>query len=39
MRRSLGKSQITLSDAKKAFADVNKDVVDLCVFDALKRTK
>jgi len=35
MRRSLGESQITLLDAKKACVDVNKDVADLCVFDVM----
>jgi len=35
MRRRLEESQITLSDAKKACADVQKDVIDLCVFDIM----
>merc|ERR1740117_323202 len=33
IRRRLGESKVTLSDARKACANVNKDEFELCVFD------
>jgi len=35
MRRRLGQSDVSLEAAKKACVDVNKDVMDLCVFDVM----
>jgi len=35
MRRRLGDSVVTTEQAKKACANVNMDVVDLCVFDVM----
>jgi len=35
MRRRLGESTVTIEEAKKACANVNADVTDLCVFDIM----
>jgi len=35
MRRRLAKSTVTLEDAKKACANMNNDMMDLCVFDVI----
>ena len=35
MRRRLGESTVTIKQAQKACANVNKEVVDLCVFDVM----
>lgn len=35
MRRRLGESTVTVKQAQKACANVNKDVMDLCVFDVM----
>jgi len=35
MRRRLGESAVTIQEAKKACANMNTDVMDLCVFDIM----
>ena len=35
MRRRLGESTVTIKQAQTACANVNKEVVDLCVFDVM----